>query len=199
MAELGKVLDNESRDVAPEGVIVEATLSTCVPAASQDTSKPKDACEAAAPVHSVTLLRGEKVSLDNLVSVVGQKASSQADLPHVIDTIMEELDASESTALLSQAKIHPRLLDFLQDMMGDDEFSLEDFGSADETAKDELVNLIQWLADRFDDVDEPKEPREPDDISNAVPAADDGPREGQPWFFLRSFARVSKLHSLHWG
>lgn len=193
-----------------EDAIVAAPLSTPVPEPSPDTVKPKeepecDAGEAVAPAGNATLLRGDKVSLDNVVVVVSQKASSQAQLPHVIDTIMEKLDASESSVLLSQAKLHPRLDDFLKDMMGDDEFSPSDFASADETAMDELVNLIQWLADRVVD-DQPHEPRE--DASHAVPdvpsestrqpAVPAGPREGEPWFFMRSFARVSKLHWLPW-
>lgn len=203
MEELSRVLQLPS--VAPtEDAIVAATLSTPVPEPSPDTVKPKeqpecDAGEAVASAGNVTLLRGAKVSLDNVVVVVSQTASSQAQLPHVIDTIMEKLDASESSVLLSQAKLHPRLVEFLKDMMGDDEFSPSDFASAGETEMDELVNLIQWLADRVVD-DQPSEPQEPADASRAVPdvpsdstsqpAAPASPREGEPWFFMRSFARA---------
>lgn len=198
MEELSRAL--QLPPVAPtEDAIVSATLSTPVPEPSPDTVKLKEqpechAGEAVAPAGHVTLLRGANVSLDNVVVVVSQTASSQDQMPHVIDTIMEKLDASESSVLLSQAKLHPRLVDFLKDMMGDDEFSPSDFASAGETAMDELVNLIQWLADRVAD-DQPSEPREPADASHAVPAS---PREGEPWFFMRSFARVSKLHWLPW-
>ncbi|CAL1131063.1 unnamed protein product [Cladocopium goreaui] len=203
MEELSRVLQLPS--VAPtEDAIVAATLSTPVPEPSPDTVKPKeqpecDAGEAVASAGNVTLLRGAKVSLDNVVVVVSQTASSQAQLPHVIDTIMEKFDASESSVLLSQAKLHPRLVEFLKDMMGDDEFSPSDFASAGETEMDELVNLIQWLADRVVD-DQPSEPQEPADASRAVPdvpsdstsqpAAPASPREGEPWFFMRSFARA---------
>lgn len=143
------------------------------------------------------------VNLDNIARCARESHACpdkkrKPSLAKIIDGILERYDKQDISILVSQARVHPKLKSFIIDVVGEEEatdVALEEFGSASETAVDELVCFIQFVAEAAEDSKDGEQPPVAP-CDGKVDCAPDlplppFPKEDEPWFFLRTFAKVT--------
>ena len=108
------------------------------------------------PTVKVVLLRGKGlVTLENVVQYALYKAGLyKYYVDRCVGKILEALDFEELTALIEQAKKHSQLISFMKQTHQREDVPpdwIRCFGSAEETAGDELRFFVMWLA--YDSLD----------------------------------------------
>ena len=111
------------------------------------------------PTVKVVLLRGKGlVTLENVVQYALYKAGLyKYYVDRCVGKTLEALDFEELTALIEQAKKHSQLISFMKQTHQREDVPpdwIRCFGSAEETAGDELRFFVMWLAyDSLDTMD----------------------------------------------